>query len=202
MLDLKNYDKITHEEVMKVFKNGYEKGIEELKEKLSDEQIKAAFKVLYKLTDELYKSDTKTAITATHAFHTTMKYMFDLDTEFIKKIIKAQSLEYSLSIIDDDEVTVYAGNSEYDQGFVFVYDDGEVWVANAESDYRVEELKEDVKENDFSNLITLKEYADMHGVADSTVRCKIRNGNLKATKKGRDWFIDKDEPYIDNRYKK
>ena len=156
---------------------------------------------MYKLTDELYKSDTKTAITATHVFHTTMKYMFNLDTEFIKKIIKTQSLEYSLSIIDD-EVTVYAGNSEHDQDFVFVYDDGEVWVANAESDYRVKEIKEDVKEEDFSNLMTLKEYADMHGVADSTVRCKIRNGNLKATKKGRDWFVDKDEPYIDNRFKK
>lgn len=202
MLDLKSYKKITHEEVMKVFKEGYEQGIEELKEKLSDEQIKAAFKVLYKLTDELYKSDTKTAITATHAFYTTMMYIFNLDKEFIKKIVKIQSLEYSLSIIDDDEVTVYAGNSEYDQDFVFVYDDGEVWVANAESDYRVKEIKEDLKEGDFSNLITLKEYADMHGVADSTVRCKIRNGNLKATKKGRDWFIDKDEPYIDNRFKK
>lgn len=202
MLNLKDYKKITHEEVMKVFKEGYSKGIEMLHEKLTDDQIKRAFRTLYKLTDDLYKADTKTAITAAHAFHTTMQYMFDLDTEFIRSIIKTQSLEYSLSIIDDDEVTVYAGNSEHDQDFVFVYDDGEVRVANAESNYRVKEIKEDVKEEDVSNLITLKEYAKMHGVADSTVRCKIRNGKVKAIKKGRDWFIDKNEPYIDNRFKK
>ena len=52
-----------------------------------------------------------------------------------------------------------------------------------------------------NNLITLKEYAEMHGVTPSTVRHRIRRGSITAVKLGRDWFIDKDEPYDDGRYK-
>lgn len=51
------------------------------------------------------------------------------------------------------------------------------------------------------NLISLKEYALLHNVDASTVRYKILNGNLKATKIGNSWVIDKDEPYIDLRFK-
>lgn len=50
------------------------------------------------------------------------------------------------------------------------------------------------------NLITLKEYAAMHGVEVSTIRHRIRKGQVKtAVKFGRDWFIDKDEVYVDRR---
>ena len=51
------------------------------------------------------------------------------------------------------------------------------------------------------NLISLKKYAELHNVDTSTVRYKILNGNLKAIKIGNSWAIDKDEPYIDLRFK-
>ena len=49
-------------------------------------------------------------------------------------------------------------------------------------------------------LITLKEYAAIHGKAASSVRQKAERGGFStAVRKGRDWFIDDDEPYIDRR---
>lgn len=51
-------------------------------------------------------------------------------------------------------------------------------------------------------LITIKEYAEKHGKAPISVQQKCRRGGFNtAVKKGRDWFIDEDEPYIDNRVK-
>ena len=52
-----------------------------------------------------------------------------------------------------------------------------------------------------NNLISLSEYAKLHGVHPDTVRQKILRGTLKAEKIGRNWAIDKDEPYIDMRKK-
>ncbi|NMD38171.1 MAG: helix-turn-helix domain-containing protein [Christensenellaceae bacterium] len=50
------------------------------------------------------------------------------------------------------------------------------------------------------NLIPLKEYAEIVGVAPSTIRHKIRRGNFpEAVKLGRDWYVPKDTPYKDNR---
>lgn len=51
------------------------------------------------------------------------------------------------------------------------------------------------------NLISLKEYAQLHNVDPSTVRHKVLRGNLNAFKIGRNWVIDKNEPYNDLRYK-
>lgn len=47
--------------------------------------------------------------------------------------------------------------------------------------------------------VTVKEYADYHGVSPVSVRQKITRGNLPAIKDGRDWKIDKNEPYLDYR---
>lgn len=50
-------------------------------------------------------------------------------------------------------------------------------------------------------LISIKDYAALHGRATISVQQKARRGGFKtAVKKGRDWFIDSDEPYIDNRH--
>ena len=50
--------------------------------------------------------------------------------------------------------------------------------------------------------ITLKEYALLHKRNPATVRQKaIRGGFKTAEKIGRDWFIDKEEPYSDLRKK-
>jgi len=51
------------------------------------------------------------------------------------------------------------------------------------------------------DLITLKDYAATHSVSPATVRQKILRGNLPAVKMGRDWLINKDEPYADKRKK-
>jgi len=50
-------------------------------------------------------------------------------------------------------------------------------------------------------LISIKDYAALHGRATISVQQKARRGGFKtAVKKGRDWFIDSDEPYTDNRH--
>lgn len=51
-------------------------------------------------------------------------------------------------------------------------------------------------------LITLKQYAEKLGKNPVVVRHKaIRGGFETAVKMGRDWLIDEDEPYTDNRVK-
>lgn len=51
-------------------------------------------------------------------------------------------------------------------------------------------------------LISLKEYAELYGVTPDTVRQKVlRSGFKSAQKIGRNWVIDKNEPYEDNRAK-
>lgn len=52
-----------------------------------------------------------------------------------------------------------------------------------------------------NNLITASEYAILHAVSPRAIRKKAQYGTLKAVKVGRDWLIDKSEPYIDNRIK-
>ncbi len=52
------------------------------------------------------------------------------------------------------------------------------------------------------NLIPIAEYAAMQDKNISTVRQKAQRGGFETAKKiGRDWFIDKNEPYIDHRIK-
>ncbi len=52
-------------------------------------------------------------------------------------------------------------------------------------------------------LISLAEYAKLHGVTPDTVRQRANRGVFKTARKiGRNWVIDKNEPYIDNRKKK
>lgn len=47
--------------------------------------------------------------------------------------------------------------------------------------------------------ISIREYADRHGVQYASVLQKIRRGNLNAKKSGSTWLIDENEPYIDRR---
>lgn len=49
-------------------------------------------------------------------------------------------------------------------------------------------------------LISLAEYAAKHGRDPSTVRQMALRGSFETAKKiGRNWVIDSDEPYPDNR---
>ncbi len=49
-------------------------------------------------------------------------------------------------------------------------------------------------------LITLKEYCIRHGKNQCTARQRAAKGSFKTVKKiGRDWFIEEDEPWVDNR---
>ncbi len=50
-------------------------------------------------------------------------------------------------------------------------------------------------------LISLSEYATRHGVDSSAVRRKAIAGTIAAIKIGRNWCIEEDTPYIDNRVK-
>ena len=53
---------------------------------------------------------------------------------------------------------------------------------------------------DFQEFVSLKDYAEMNGVEPATVRQKVLRGGFKTAKKiGRNWVIDKNEPYTDNR---
>ena len=52
------------------------------------------------------------------------------------------------------------------------------------------------------SLISLAEYAKLHGKSHATVRQRVLRGNFKTAKKiGRNWVIDSGEPYEDNRHK-
>lgn len=51
-------------------------------------------------------------------------------------------------------------------------------------------------------LISLTEYAKLHGKSPGTIRQKAQAGGFKTARKiGRNWVIDKNEPYTDNRVK-
>jgi excisionase family DNA binding protein len=39
------------------------------------------------------------------------------------------------------------------------------------------------------DLLTLAEAADLAGLSPTTLRVQIRNGKLKAVKRGRDWWV-------------
>lgn len=58
------------------------------------------------------------------------------------------------------------------------------------------------KKMNVDNLISLTEYAALHKVNPSSVRRKILRGNLPAKKIGRNWLIEKEQPYTDHRRKK
>ena len=51
-----------------------------------------------------------------------------------------------------------------------------------------------------NDLISLAEYAELHGVTPDTIRQRANRGVFKTARKiGRNWVIDRNEPYIDNR---
>lgn len=53
------------------------------------------------------------------------------------------------------------------------------------------------------SLISLAEYAKIHGREPASVRQRaLRHGFKTAKKIGRNWVIDSDEPYSDNRKRK
>jgi len=53
-----------------------------------------------------------------------------------------------------------------------------------------------------SVLISIAEYAEIHGVKQNTVRQGCLRGRFKTAQKiGRNWLINSDEPYVDNREK-
>ena len=54
-----------------------------------------------------------------------------------------------------------------------------------------------------NELISLIEYAKLHGITGDTARQRAARGVFKTARKiGRNWVIEKNEPYIDNRFKK
>ena len=51
-----------------------------------------------------------------------------------------------------------------------------------------------------TNLISLAEYAAMHGIDHNTARKRAARGAYETARKiGRNWVIDKDEPHVDHR---
>ena len=56
--------------------------------------------------------------------------------------------------------------------------------------------------NDINDYISLAEYAKLNGRTPATVRQKVLRGGFKTARKiGRNWMIDKNEPYVDERIK-
>lgn len=51
-------------------------------------------------------------------------------------------------------------------------------------------------------LISIGEYAQLHGVTHDAIKKRCQNGTFKTARKiGRYWVIDKNEPLVDNRIK-
>lgn len=50
-------------------------------------------------------------------------------------------------------------------------------------------------------LISVKDYAAKHGKSPITIRQSCHRGRFKTAQKiGRDWLIDENEPFVDNRF--
>ena len=57
-------------------------------------------------------------------------------------------------------------------------------------------------DKNIDDYISLAEYAEMHNRTPATVRQKALRGGFKTARKiGRNWMIDKNEPYVDERIK-
>lgn len=52
---------------------------------------------------------------------------------------------------------------------------------------------------DGKDMLSVKEYAELHGIRPESVTQRIRRGTTSAVKIGRDWFIEADEPFLDAR---
>lgn len=66
------------------------------------------------------------------------------------------------------------------------------------SGYNIKEFTYEI----IDSTISLAEYSRRHGKDPRTVRYKAYSGGFKTARKiGRNWVIDKNEPYIDNRIK-
>jgi len=53
-----------------------------------------------------------------------------------------------------------------------------------------------------TNLVKISTYAKIYNVNENSVRRKILHGDFESAQKiGRDWVLDKDEPFIDKRKK-
>mgnify|MGYP000917328233 CR=1 FL=1 len=51
-------------------------------------------------------------------------------------------------------------------------------------------------------LISIAEYAKIHEVTSDAIKKRCQRGTFKTARKiGRNWVIDKNEPYVDNRVK-
>ena len=56
--------------------------------------------------------------------------------------------------------------------------------------------------NKAEELISIAEYAVIHGVMQDTIKKRCQRGTFKTARKiGKFWVIDKNEPYIDHRTK-
>lgn len=52
------------------------------------------------------------------------------------------------------------------------------------------------------DLISLIQFAELHGIAGATARQNAKNGKYKSARKiGRNWVIDRNEPIVDRRIK-
>ena len=52
------------------------------------------------------------------------------------------------------------------------------------------------------NYISIAEYAALHGVSPQAIKKKCQRGGYSTAKKiGRNWIIDKTEPFVDHRIK-
>ena len=52
------------------------------------------------------------------------------------------------------------------------------------------------------DLISLIQFAELHGITGASARRNAKNGKYKSARKiGRNWVIDKNEPIVDRRIK-
>lgn len=77
-----------------------------------------------------------------------------------------------------------------------------LWSGGVISSCDQREAAQFVAKHGGGNLIPLSEYAAIHGISPDTVRQKALRGGWKtAVKIGRNWFIEKNEPFSDLRKK-
>lgn len=54
--------------------------------------------------------------------------------------------------------------------------------------------------SDINNYVSVAEYAAIHNVSHITIQKRCRRGSFSSARKiGRNWILDKNEPFIDRR---
>lgn len=183
------------EELQKI-ENAKKQCYDTLLTELTKEEIETSRKVIEKNFNYLYQNIENLTIQnkCYNVLFNTLRVITNKGDITIKNLFTYANLSYSVEMLSDsnEDTKVYEEDNE-EMSLIFVFNKNETYTFNPYN-YRIEE------EEKTEELISFSEYAKIHNVTSDTIRQRANRGLFKSAKKiGRNWVIDKNEPYIDNR---